>query len=243
MGASKRKGVQPTHEWDLLVPLFEWPEQERYEEIRPLVLFDVPVAERAEEVGLSVSTLYRRLGRFEAEGMESLFGSEHARRKRLPPAVRRLIVDLKAEHPAFNLNEIANIVHACFGRKPDVRSVARVLDEEPLPLKIVRNYPPYREIADPREGRAAIVELRLSVDNSVVCTHSYSRASRAIRSQRSKEDQMVGYEGREISVFEVSVPWILGMCIDCTVSISDKDFEAMQGGIKDFLLNVHRRSY
>jgi putative transposase len=43
-----------------------------------------------------------------------------------------------------------------------VRSVRRVLDEEPMPLRIVRNYPPYREIADPREGRAAIVELRLS---------------------------------------------------------------------------------
>jgi hypothetical protein len=39
--------------------------------------------------------------------------------------------------------------------------VARVLAEEPVPLKIVRNYPPYHEIADPREGRAAIVQLRL----------------------------------------------------------------------------------
>jgi hypothetical protein len=35
-----------------LVPLFEWPEQKRYEEIRLLELFDVSVAERAEEVGL-----------------------------------------------------------------------------------------------------------------------------------------------------------------------------------------------
>jgi putative transposase len=163
MSTNKRGRVRPTHDWDLLVPLFEWPEQKRYEEIRPLVLFDVSVAQRAEEVGLSQSTLYRRLGGFEAEGMESLFASETARkRKRLSPAVRRLIVDLKAEHPPFNLNEIANIVQACFGRKPDVRSVARVLAEEPVPLKIVRNYPPYHEIADPREGRAAIVELRLS---------------------------------------------------------------------------------
>jgi putative transposase len=164
MSMNKRGRLRPTHEWDLLVPLFEWPEQERYEEIRPLVLFDVSVAERAEEVGLSQSTLYRRLGGFEAEGMESLFASEMARKrkKRLPPAVGRLIVDLKAEYPPFNLNEIANVVRACFGRKPDVRSVARVLAEEPVPLKIVRNYPPYHEIADPREGRAAIVELRLS---------------------------------------------------------------------------------
>jgi putative transposase len=165
MSTNKRGRLRPTHQWDLLVPLFEWPEQKRYEEIRPLVLFDVSVAERAEEIGLSQSALYRRLGGFEAEGMESLFASQTARKprkRRLPPAIRRLIVDLKAEHPPFNLNEIANVVQACFGRKPDVRSVARVLAEEPVPLKIVRNDPPYHEIADSREGRAAIVQLRLS---------------------------------------------------------------------------------
>ena len=54
------------------------------------------------------------------------------------------------------------MVHACFGRKPDVRSVKRVLDEVPVPLKILKNYPPYHETGDIREGRAAIVELRLS---------------------------------------------------------------------------------
>ncbi len=51
MGTDRRQRVRPTHEWELLVPLFEWPEQKRYEEIRPLVLFDVSVAERAQEVG------------------------------------------------------------------------------------------------------------------------------------------------------------------------------------------------
>ncbi len=161
MGANKRGGVEPTHDWQLLLPLFGWLEQERYEEIRPLVLFDVSVAERAREVGTSASTLYRRLDRFAEDGMESLFDAPTARRRRLPPAVRRLIVDLKAEHPAFNLNEIANVVRAAFGTKPDVRSVERVLSEEPLPLKIVRNYPPYHEIEDPREARAAVVALRL----------------------------------------------------------------------------------
>src|SRR5215216_5027273 len=161
MGASKRRRIEPTHEWELLLPLFEWPEQERYEQIRPLVLFDAWVAARANEVGTSASTLYRRLDRFAEEGMESLFDAPAAKRRRLPLAVRRLIVDLKAEYPRFNLNEIANVVRAAFGTKPDVRSVARVLQEEPLPLKIVRNYPPYHESEDPREGRAAIVALRL----------------------------------------------------------------------------------
>ena len=138
MGRSKRGGVEPTHEWELLLPLFEWPEQERYEQIRPLVLFDASVAERAAEVGTSASTLYRRLDRFAEEGMEALFDAPTARRKRLPPSVRRLILDLKAEYPRFNLNEIANVVRAAFGRKPDVRSIERVLEEEPMPLKMVR---------------------------------------------------------------------------------------------------------
>jgi transposase len=162
VSTNKRQRVQPTHEWEFLLPLFEWPEQERYEQIRPLVLFDASVAERAAEVGTSESTLYRRLDRFAEEGMESLFDAPAAKRRRLPPAVRRLVVDLKAEYPRFNLNEIANVVRAAFGTKPDVRSVARVLEEEPLPLKIVRNYPPYHESEDPRDARAAIVELRLS---------------------------------------------------------------------------------
>jgi putative transposase len=161
MGSSKRGGGEPTHDWQLLLPLFEWPEQEHYEQIRPLVLFDASVAERAAEVGASASTLYRRLDRFAQEGMESLFDAPAAKRRRLPPTVRRLIVDLKAEYPTFNLNEIANVVRACFGTKPDVRSVERVLSEEPVPLKIVRNYPPYHEIEDPRESREAVVALRL----------------------------------------------------------------------------------
>ncbi len=162
MSARKREVVQPTHEWEVLLPLFEWPEQERYEGIRPLVLFDASVSERAAEVGTSASTLYRRLDRFAEEGMEGLFEAPTAKRKRLPPPVRRLIVDLKAEYPSFNLNEIANVVGAAFGTKPDVRSVERVLEEEPVPLKIVRNYPPYHEAEDVRAARTCPWSLCVS---------------------------------------------------------------------------------
>ena len=52
MSTNKRGRLRPSHQWDLLVPLFEWPEQKRCEEIRLLEPFDVSVAERAEEVGL-----------------------------------------------------------------------------------------------------------------------------------------------------------------------------------------------
>jgi hypothetical protein len=88
--------------------------------------------------------------------MDSLFDAPAAKRRRLPPAVRRLVVDLKAEYPRFNLNEIANVVRAAFGRKPDVRSIERVLEEEPVSLKMVRRYPPYHEADDVLDARVAL---------------------------------------------------------------------------------------
>ncbi len=155
----RRKRIVPTHEWQELLPLFTWPEQEEYERIRQPVLFGSSVAERAEETGVSERTLRRRMERFEAEGMEGLFSTEKAKRRRLPPGIRRLIVDLKVEYPPFKLNEIANISYVVFGRRPDVRTVRQVLSEEAWPLKLQRDYPPYHEIGDPRERRVAIVKL------------------------------------------------------------------------------------
>ena len=157
----KRPRVEPTDEWQQILPLCWWPEQVEYERMRHPVLFGSSVAERAQETGLSESTLRRRIGRFEDEGMEGLFATDTARKRKLPPNIRRLIVDLKAEYPPFNLNEITNVVRACFGRRLDVRSVKRALDEEAIPLRLERNYPRYREMEDSRERRAAIVELRV----------------------------------------------------------------------------------
>jgi transposase len=152
--------VEPTDEWEQIEFLCGWPEQRDYELIRPLVLFGGPAAERAEETGAaSERTLQRRVVRFDAEGMESLFGSEAARRKRLPPAVRRFVVDLKAEYPAFNANEIANACYVRFGRRPARKTVKRVLAEEPVPLRFVRRFPPYHEIPEPAERRRAVVAL------------------------------------------------------------------------------------
>jgi transposase len=159
--AAKRQRVEPTDDWDTLVPLFWWPEQEEYEKIRQPVLFDISIVERAEEVSVSESTLRRRIEAFRTDGMESLCSTEKARRRQLPDTIRGFIVDLKAEYPPFSLGEIANIVHACFGRKPDVRSVQRILDEQPTPLKILGLYPRYYEMEESGERRAAIVELRL----------------------------------------------------------------------------------
>ena len=162
MAERRRRRVEHTEDWEQLRLLVKWPEQELYEEIRPLVLFGDPVPGRAVETGTSQRTLYRRVERFEHDGVESLFAAEQANRRLLPPWIRGLIVGLKAEYPAFNLNEIANIVYVHSGRKPDVRTVRGVLEGSALPLKVVRLFEPYHEIRDGRERRTAVVGLHSS---------------------------------------------------------------------------------
>ena len=157
----RRRRVEPTDRWEQIELLCGWPEQRNYELIRPLVLFGSPAPRRAEETGVaSGRTLRRRAARFEAEGMESLFGSDAARRrKKLPPAMRRLIVDLRAEYPGLNPNEISLVCYVRFGRRPARKTVKRVLAEEPVPLRFVRRFPPYHEFPGRGDARKAVVTL------------------------------------------------------------------------------------
>jgi putative transposase len=159
MGRRKRRRVERADDWEQLEILCAWDEQMEYERIRPLVLFGDPVPERATETGTSERTLYRRIAGFELDGMRSLFGSPPAKRRVLPASLRRLIVDLKAEHPALNLNEIARICYVRSGRKPHLATVRGVLDEEPLPIKAFRRFEPYHETEEGRERRKAVVAL------------------------------------------------------------------------------------
>jgi transposase len=69
MGRRGRRKAQPTDDWQELLPLFEWPEQEAYEVLRPLVLFGASVPERAKETGTPERTMYRKVERFEKDGM------------------------------------------------------------------------------------------------------------------------------------------------------------------------------
>jgi putative transposase len=161
MGRRKRRRMDPTDDWQQLELLCVWEEQREYERIRPLVLFGGPVPERSAETGVSERVLYRKIAAFREEGMQSLFSSPKAKRRVLPPAIRRKIVDLKAEHPPLNLEEIANICGTLFGRRPDGQTVKAVLEESAIPRKLVRRLPPYHEIPDDRERREAAVTLHL----------------------------------------------------------------------------------
>src|SRR5829696_6164311 len=155
MDGRRRRKVEHTDDWQELLSLFDWPEQEAYEELRPLVLFGDSVA--------------------------SLFGSEpathRAKRQGLEPAIRRMIVELKAEHPKLNNNEIKNIVYVRGGRRLGKHTAARVLSEEVLPLKLSRLFEPYHEAASRREAREAVVALHLD-GWSVKAIASYLKVSR-----------------------------------------------------------------
>ena len=194
MGRRKRRRVDPTDDWQQLELLCVWEEQREYERIRPLVLFGGPVPERSAETGVSERVLYRKIAAFREEGMESLFSSPKAKRRVLPPAIRRKIVDLKAEHPPLNLEEIANICGTLFGRRPDGQTVKAVLEESAIPRKLIRRFPPYHEIPDDRERREAAVTLHLEgwSDKSIARYLEMDRST-AYRVRRRFEEE--GEEG------------------------------------------------
>lgn len=156
----RREKVDPTEDWGQLELLLKWPEQREYELLRPIVVFGSSIAERARETRVvSERTLRRKADGFDEEGMSSLFDAEPAKHRRLPPAMKRLIIDRKAEYPAFSLGEIARICYITFGRRPSKHTVKRVIEEGPVPLMPVRRYPPYHQMPKGRKRREAIVEL------------------------------------------------------------------------------------
>ncbi len=100
---------------------------------------------------------------FDQQGMASLFHKDSTpspdKARALPPDMRQLIVDLKAEHPGFRPHEIATICFLRFGRKPSDHTVQQVLADGPKPSITMRRYLPYAQIADPYQRRRAIVDL------------------------------------------------------------------------------------
>jgi len=155
-----RLRIEATDDWQQLTLLVGSAEQRTYELIRPIVLFGHSPAERARMTGAPQRTLYRQTARFEREGMASLFGPPKVERHRtLPENIRRHILALKAEHPAFRASEIAKICTVHFGRRPSPHTVKRILAETPPTPVATRRYPPYHRIAEPDARRHAVVSL------------------------------------------------------------------------------------
>ena len=131
MPKAKRERRERTDNYHRLLEWCRTPEQRLYEGIRPITLFGVPPAERAQETGLAESSLRRAADAFDTQGMISLFRPTKAQRedhhRSLPVLMRQLIVDLKAEYPDFTLGEIAAICAIQFaGRRPTGTLLTRV---------------------------------------------------------------------------------------------------------------------
>src|SRR5579859_4855762 len=75
MPGPKRNRRERTDEWASIKQWTLWPEQELYEQIKPLVLFHETAGERAKEIDVPQCMLSRRADEFERDGMQSLFPS------------------------------------------------------------------------------------------------------------------------------------------------------------------------
>ncbi len=164
MPGPKRARREPTEEWASIKQWTLWPEQELYEQIRPIILFGETAGERAKETNAAQRALSRKADDFERQGMLSLFSEQKPRQvgetvRSLPPDLRQLIVDLHAELPTMSWREIAEICYLRFGRKPSHHSVQRVLADGPPPSLTARRYQPWELIPDPAERRLAVVRL------------------------------------------------------------------------------------
>ncbi len=164
MPAKKRPRRERTDDWQQIQQYTLWPEQKVYELLRPVVLFNESATERARETGAAERSVRRKAGQFEEHGMASLFeqapkeDAEDTSRS-LPPDMRQLIVNLRAEHPGFRPNEMATICFLRFGRRPSSHTIQRVLADGPLPSIAARRFPPYAQIAEPFERRKVVVIL------------------------------------------------------------------------------------
>jgi transposase len=154
--------AEPTLTWKQLDLRFAWEDQRHYEIIRPVVLFGQSAEERACETDMPVRTLYQQLQRFQSQGIAGLV--THASpppRHTLPADVRHYILTAKAEHPPLCTNEIATMCYAQFGRRPDRKTINRILAEHPLPPVQTRRFPRFHDVPDPAKRRASIIRLHV----------------------------------------------------------------------------------
>lgn len=182
--------------WAQLELRFAWPEQRRYETIRPVVLFGESAEHCARETGEVVRTLYRNLQRFTAKGMAGLMEPDLPPPPRqLPPAVRTMICELKAEHAGLSYHEIAQICAARLNYRPAPQTVKRVLAESPaLPPK-PRRFPRFHDMADePARRRAIIVCLHVEQWRHASIADYLGTSRKTVRQtiERWKKDGLAG---------------------------------------------------
>jgi transposase len=201
MPGLKRERRARTDEWGSIQQWTLWPEQELYEQIRPLVLFHETAGERAREIDVPQRTLSRKADEFERDGMQSLFssgeqGGARETGKSLPEEVRQLIVDLHAELPTMSWREIAEVCYIRYGRRPDHKSVKHIATSSPPSSLQARRYQPWHQIPDPAERKLAVIRLH-SEGWSITSIAAYMQTTRPTiyaTLQRWTEEGVAGLE-------------------------------------------------
>ena len=131
MPAPKRPRRERTHDRTKIKQWTLWPEQQLYEQLRPIVLFGEAAGERAKETDAAQRTLSRKADDFEQHGMPSLFSSQEPREgvetaRSLPPDMRQLIVDLHAELPTMSLREMADMCSGGSSHRKALVTLSRI---------------------------------------------------------------------------------------------------------------------
>lgn len=203
MPGPKRNRRERTDEWASIKHWTLWPEQELYEQIRPLVLFHETAGERAKEIDVSQRTLARKADEFERDGMQSLFpsgeqGGARETSKTLPEEIRQLIVDLHAELPSMSWREIAEVCYVQYGRRPDHKNVKRIATFGFPPSLAARRYQPWHLIPNPAERKLAVIRLH-SEGWSITSIAEYMQTSRPTiydTLQRWAEEGVAGLDAK-----------------------------------------------
>ena len=199
MPAPKRTRRERTDEWESIQQWTLWPEQELYEQIRPMLLFGQTAGERAKETGAAPRTLSRKANEFERYGMQSLFASEVAGGERetsktLPQEICQLIVDLHIELPTMSWREIAEVCYIRYGRRPDHKSVKHIATSSSVRSLKARRYQPWHLVPDPAERKLAVIHLH-SEGWSITSIAQYLEVSRPtiyVTLQRWMEEGVAG---------------------------------------------------
>src|SRR2546425_358620 len=201
MPGPKRNRRERTDEWASIQRWTLWPEQELYEQIRPLVLFHETAGERAKEIDVPQRTLSRKADEFERSGMQSLVssgeqGGARETSKTLPAEIRQLIVDLHAELPTMSWREIAEVCYIRYARRPDHKSVKHIATSSPPSSLQTRRYQPWHQIPDPAERKLAVIRLH-SEGWSIASIAAYMQTTRPTiyaTLQRWAEEGVAGLE-------------------------------------------------
>jgi len=139
--------------------------QQRYEVIRPLILFeDRTATQRAQETQRHPETVRALARRFRQQGMLGLLPADQVvrprgRARRVSEAVRQEIDRLKGLYPGFHYRELARIVFCKLGETIDHKTVKQLWEQSLVVAQEGLALGAYHTYAERYQARLQVVQL------------------------------------------------------------------------------------